>query len=407
MAKYSYDPAVLKGLGVGAFLGEVKVREAHIAAAPETDPVSEFNANFLAKSLHPSVQFALVDTVVEHPGAKSFVLVPDKEKGTESLAYFRAGQYVSVALEFDNAKLTRPYTIRSNPADALGTENTSYTLTVKRNAGGYASDYILDNWAKGTKVTLSAPLGDFCYQGLRDAKHVVALAGGSGITPFYSMAAAVASGLEDFDLTILYGSRGQDSILLADELLAVALKSHGRVKVVNILSDEEVPGFEHGFISAEMIKKYAPADDYSVFICGPKAMYRFLETEVLKLGLPKRRIRFELSGEFGDPAQDAAYPADAKGKVFTLKVLIRGREETVHAKSSQTLLAAMEAAGISVPSDCRSGQCGWCHSRLVNGEVFVPASHDGRRLADKKFGWIHPCSTYPLSDITLEIFPIL
>ena len=86
---------------------------------------------------------------------------------------------------------------------------------------------------------------------------------------------------------------------------------------------------------------------------------------------------------------------------------MRGEEYVTECKSSQSLLDAMEKAGIRVPSDCRSGICGWCHSRLVSGEVYVPAKADGRRLADKKFGWIHPCSSYPLSDIEIEVFPLL
>ena len=58
------------------------------------------------------------------------------------------------------------------------------------------------------------------------------------------------------------------------------------------------------------------------------------------------------------------------------------------------------------PAGCgRRGGCGWGHSRLVSGGVYVPAEVDGRRVADKKFGWIHPCVSYPLSDITLEVFP--
>ena len=58
------------------------------------------------------------------------------------------------------------------------------------------------------------------------------------------------------------------------------------------------------------------------------------------------------------------------------------------------------AAGQLLPL---GGQCGWCHSRLVSGEVFIPDEADGRREADKKFGWIHPCCTYPLSDIELDV----
>lgn len=406
MAKYNYDKKALKGLGVGAFLGEVKVREAKIAEASEDMPVSVFNSNILASKLHPHVQFVKVSAVKEHKDAKSFVLTADKSKGTETLAYFRAGQYISVGLMINGAMICKPYTLQSGPGDALG-EDRSYCITVKHSNGGFASEYILENWKEGTELAISGPLGDFYYQGLRDAKSVVALAGGSGITPFYSMASAIADGIEDFDLTILYGSRTADNILLGDELAGVAARSNGRVKVVNVLSDEEKEGYEHGLLTAELVKKYAPSGDYSLFVCGPKAMYPFIKGEVAKLGLSPRRARFELSGEFGDPSKDPKYPKEAAGKEFSVKVLIRGEEKTVKCRSEQSLLQAMEAGGISVPSDCRSGKCGWCHSRLISGEVFIPEDNDGRREADKKFGWVHPCSTYALSDIEIEIFPIM
>lgn len=398
--KYNYDKKLLKSLGVGPFLGQVKLREKMIAAADDKPPVSIYNANILAKKLHPAVQHAVVAEIVDHGDAKSYVLKPDAEAGTQQLAYFRAGQYLSIALDVGSARVSRPYTIRSCPKDALCG---SYTVTVRRGANGFASDAILDGWCVGTKVALSGPLGEFYHQELRDAKHVVALAGGSGITPFYSMAAAIADGTEDFDLTILYGNRTKDSTLLGSELDAIAAASGGRVKVVHVLSDEEREGCEKGFITAELIRKYAPAGDYSIYVCGPKAMYAFLRTELPKLGLKARRIRMEVAGEYGDPTGDAAYPAEAKGKSFTITVTIRGEKQTVPCRAEQTLLSAMEAAGIRAPSHCRSGECGWCHSRLVSGEVYVPEDSDGRRLADKKFGWVHPCRTYPLSDVELEV----
>jgi len=346
------------------------------------------------------VQYAVVTTITDHGDAKSYTLTPDAEKGMEGLAYFRAGQYVSIALDIGEAKLNKPYTIRSCPKDAL---KGTYTITVKRTAKGFASDYILDNWTVGTKVKLSAPLGEFYHQELRDAKQVVALAGGSGITPFYSMAAAIADGTEDFTLTILYGSRTRDGILLGAELEAIAAASGGKVKVVNVLSDEEAEGCEKGFITAELIKKYAPEGDYSIYLCGPKAMYGFMEQELPKLGLKGRRIRKELPGEYGDPTGDEKYPKEAAGKTFTVTVLIRDKSQTVRCRADQTLLDALEKAGIRAPSHCRSGECGWCHSRLVSGDVYIPEDTDGRRLADKKFGWVHPCCSYPLSDVTLDV----
>lgn len=406
MGKYKYSRKGLKGLTPFPFLGEVKTRLKHIEAAPATIPQSVFNANILAKKLHPEVQHVKIAKVVDHGDAKSFTLVPNTEKGTTEMAYFRASQYVSVSLCIDGALVNKPYTIRSNPKDAMGSEGTSYTLTIKLTNPSYASKHILSTWKEGDEVDISGPLGDFYYQNLRDAGHVIAIAGGSGITPFYSMASAIADGIEDFDMTILYGSRMADGILLKDEIEAVAARSNGRVKVVHILSHEEKEGFEHGFITAELIKKYAPEGDYSVFMCGPKAMYTFEEGEMKKLGLPKRRYRMEMSGDYLGAANNADFPTEKKDCEYKLTVDIRGEKQTVVCKADESLLWAMERAGIKAPSHCRSGECGWCHSKLVSGDVYIPDDADGRRLADKKFGWIHPCCSFPLSDIEICVYPI-
>ena len=405
MAKYNYDKKALKGLTPFPFLGEVKTRTAAIEAAPATPPKSIYNPNILAKRLHPAVQHCLIAEIKDHGDAKSFTLVPNPAKGTTELAYFRASQYVSVALDIGGALVNKPYTIRSNPGDALGSENTSYTLTIKLTRPAYASAHILTNWKAGDEVDISGPLGDFYYQDLRDAKQVVAIAGGSGITPFYSMAAAIVDGIEDFDLTILYGSRTADGILLKDEIEALAAKSGGRVKVVHVLSEEEKEGYEHGFITAELIQKYAPEGDYSVFMCGPKAMYVFGEAQCKKLGLPKRRYRMEMSGDYLGAADNEDYPKAQAGQSYTLTVDIRGQKLTVPCRAGESLLWAMERAGIKAPSHCRSGECGWCHSRLVSGEVYIPADADGRRLGDIKFNWIHPCVSFPLSDVELCVYP--
>ena len=405
MAKYNYDKKVLKGLTPFPFLGEVKTRNAMIDAAPTTPPKSIYNANVLAKRLHPAVQHCRIAKVVDHGDAKSFTLVPDAEKGTKELAYFRASQYVSVALNIDGAPVHKPYTIRSGPKDALCTENNSYTLTIKRTAPAYASAYILDNWKEGDAVDISGPLGDFYYQDLRDKKNVIAIAGGSGITPFYSMAQAIVDGVEDFDLTILYGSRKADGILLKQEIEEVAARSGGRVRVVHVLSDEEQLRGDKAVLIAGLLLVGEDVDHPSVFMCGPKAMYVFGEAQCKRLGLPKRLYRMEMSGDYMGVVNNPDYPKDQIGTEYTLSVLIRGEKTEIPCKADESLLWALEKAGIKAPAHCRSGECGWCHSRLVKGQVYIPAEADGRRLGDIKFNWIHPCVSFPLSDIELEIFP--
>ena len=107
MAKYNYDKSTLKGLGVGAFLSEVKVREAHIAAGDEM-PQSVFNSNILAEKLHPEKQCVKIAKVVDHDDARSYTLVPDTSRGTEGMAYFRAGQYVAVELNIEAQGCSSP-----------------------------------------------------------------------------------------------------------------------------------------------------------------------------------------------------------------------------------------------------------------------------------------------------------
>lgn len=389
--KYNYDKSVLKGLGVGPFLNLVKTRDAQIQKAPSTMPVAESQTNFTARDLHPAIQNAKIVSITEFPGAKAYKL---ESLDGKRLAFFRAGQYTSVNLQIGPAYLSRAYSICSAPKAA------TYTLLIKE--AGFASDWINENWKVGDTVSFSGPLGEFYYTSLRDAKTVIAIAGGSGITPFYSMASSIVDGTEDFNLTILYGSRNQDAILLKDELKAIEEKSKGKVKVVHVLSEEKAEGFEQGFITAELIKKYAPKADYSIFMCGPKAMYEFEDKELAKLNLPRRRVRRELFGEYGNLERNSEYQKPEK-ESFSIKVQLNSCTKTVQCKANQTILSAIEEAGIKAPAHCRSGECGWCHSKLVSGKVFIPKEIDGRRLADVKFGWIHPCACYALSDLEIIV----
>ncbi len=367
----------------------------------KTTPAKEISAVFPinenAKRLHPDYQKMRISEVIDHAGAgaKTYVFKADKA------AYFRAGQYLSVALEIDGSVLTRPYSISSSPNRS---KNGEYSITVRRTPNGFASDWILDNWKVGDEVLLSEPLGSFFYEELRDSVDVIALAGGSGITPFLSMACAIRDKSENFNLTILFGSRNEESILFKDELDAIA-KECDKVKVVHVLSEEKKKGYEHGFINADIISKYAPKDkDYSVFMCGPEAMYRFAEGELQKLGLDRKHIRRELLGVTKKVWEKDGYPVDAKGKTFSVTVRMGEDEKVISASADEPVLAAIERAGIAAPSSCRSGECGWCRSKLVSGNVYVPEENDeGRRWSDKENGYIHPCSSFALSDLVLEV----
>ena len=391
-----------KKLKASKFIKMLPARQERFQSAKAELPTFSDNATALAKALHPKCQYLKVEAISDRSDdTKSFTLVPDTEKGTTSLAYFGAGKYLTVFETIEGMPITRAYSISSSPKDSL---NGKYVLTIKLVDGGLMSKYIFDTWQVGTSVKVSAPAGNFEYQPLRDAKNVICLAGGSGITPFISMANAVCDGDEDFNMTLLYGSRNYESILFREELAELEKKCD-KIKVIHILSDDSnsYDNTEKGFITADLIKKYAPTDeDYSVFLCGPQQMYEFVDKELEKLELPKKFIRHEMFGEFHNPATQADYP---QGVPETVKIKVTIQDETyvVEGSTNDSVMQTLEKNKISVPARCRSGECGFCHSHLLSGKVYVPKNLEYRRLADFKFGCIHPCCSFPITDLEIDV----
>ncbi len=387
-----------------AFRGLPGQRKKRIAQA-SAQPLPLHPVNQLAQQLHPA-KLQLVVTAVrdETKSTRTFRLAPNPDSDTESLPTFRAGQYVSLKANWDGSHITRPYSISSAPFEAQG-EGGFYEITMRKDDNGFFTPYVWDAWRAGTKVESSEPVGFFYYEPLRDATKVVGLAGGSGITPFRSMAREIVHGDLDADLLLLYGSSDEEDIVFYDELKQLEGMADGKVRVVHVLSCDVVSleGCEQGFITADVMRKYADVENSSFFVCGPQAMYPFVESELTKLELPPRKVRWEVYGERKEIATYPGFPTEAVDRMFQLRVHMGGMIVEIPAQATETILVAMERAGLAAPSQCRSGECGFCRSLLTSGDVFVVPDSDGRREADKQFGFIHPCSSYPLSDLELKV----
>jgi len=384
--KFSVNGTFKDSVNTIKFLTE---RKQFIDSAPAVLPTrtDDFGVNKVAKSLHPKEQKLVISRIEEHLSlAKSYYFKSETE-----LAYFKAGQYLTFKLEIGNSVVTRSYSIASSPASAL---NGEYQITVKRIADGFVSDYILDNWNEGDEVIAYAPEGNMTYCPLRDAQNIVAIAGGSGITPFLSLARAIDQGDEDCALTLLYGCRTSDEILFKSELDSLSEKND-KINVVYVLSHSDEDGYEKGFVGADIIKKYAPKGNYSIFVCGPGGMYKFLETELPKLQIERKYIRFEVFS--------SGKKVDEEPNEYNITVINRGNETVIKASSNETVLCAFERAGIEVPARCHTGECGFCRSKLVSGKVYIPEGEDKRRIADMQFNFIHPCCCYPESDLVVRI----
>ena len=369
-------------------------RDKAISEAEDKDINTSFPINSNAAKLHPSVQKMVVSRIIEREGSGARTLVLKKEDNSPA-AWFRAGQYVSVKMKIGQSYVTRPYSISSSPKLA---KDGKIFITVKENPGGFVADFILKELQEGDSVLVSGPEGNFYHDRLRDSCNVVAVAGGSGITPFLSMAYAIRDGIEDFNLTILFGSRTEKSILFRSELDSI-VEETDKVRVIHVLSDEEAPGFEHGFVTADLVRRYAPSD-YSLFICGPEGLYRHMEGVVEELGLPKRMVRREIIGVSGRMVSSVS---DSPEVFHKLSVIQGPYRYEITASSKETLLVAMERAGILAPARCRSGECGWCRSKILSGSVIIPTQNDFRRHMDRETDHIHPCVSFPASDIVLEV----
>ncbi len=385
---------ILKDIGGASRVTKAR-RAAFDKASSEPDyrdPIGE-----TARALHPGeLPLVVVSVRDASPTARTIRF----ESKTGHLPYFRPGQFLTIQLQLGKSYLTRPYSISSAPFETRG-EKSYVEITVRRSKGdGLVCDHLYENVKPGDEFLGEVGLGQFYYEPLRDAPDVVAIAGGSGITPFVSMAKAIKHGDMDCHLTILYGSVSENDIILKDELEQCVCDN---VKVVHVLSGDN-PDWkgEKGFIDDKIIKKYS-SPDTTYFVCGPQVMYDFAAKSLEKLHVQKRRIRFEVFGQARDITKFEGFPIEKANEVYTIK-LVRGvHVDEIPAKACESILVAIERAGIKLENSCRSGSCGFCRSRVLEGDYFVCPNNDGRRAADKDYGYVHACSTYPLSDLTVRI----
>ena len=151
-------------------------------------------------------------------------------------------------------------------------------------------------------------------------------------------------------------------------------------------------------VGDELKKAFNRPDDEEYFSLAKEA-----QRQTEKLGIKKRRIRYGAAEEY-KPAKAEDFPKEKAG-TYSLTVKMHDRVQTISCSSDEPLLVALERAGIKAPSQCRRGTCGWCRSKLVSksDSVFIPADIGKRRAADKTYGYIHPCCTFPIGNVIIYL----
>ena len=348
-----------------------------------TDQIKyNYKLNELVNIIHPKkIKVMVSKIIVENLETKTFVLKPVKG----AMPNFKAGQYIVLDVFKNNHTYKRSYSITSSPKNL-----DSYQITVKKVRNGIVSNYLLNEVRVGMEFTIHGPFGEFTYNKLRDQKDVLALVGGSGITPIMSLARAINDQIEDFNLTIIYGENEAKELIFKKELDELASKNE-KINVHYVLSDEISSVYETGLISKEMISKYE-VGKYSYFVCGPIHFYHHLNEIFKELDIPNKFIRSDIYKE---------NEVELHHIEHTLKVITNDEEILIPCYEDESLSQAMEEGNIKAPRRCLVGVCGYCRSKLIDGKI--KTDETSVREADKDYNYIHPCVSYPLSDVTIKL----
>ncbi|HVW40141.1 MAG TPA: PDR/VanB family oxidoreductase [Amycolatopsis sp.] len=260
----------------------------------------------------------VVSRTVEAEGVVSFVL------GGGDLPGWEPGAHIDVEVR---PGLIRQYSLCGDPGDPH-----HWRIAVLREEPGRGgSRYLHDHVSVGGALRVSEPRNNFP---LIPAERHVFVAGGIGITPLLPMLARAR------DWTLFYGGRNRSRMAFLDELGRYG----DRVRVL--------PEDEHGLLP---LAEIFAASDGPVYCCGPEPLLAAAERLCQPGRLRVERFHPREIGEAG-PAREFEVLASASG-------------QTVRVGAGESILDALDAAGVPMPSSCREGTCGTCETTIVEGEV--------------------------------------
>jgi ferredoxin-NADP reductase len=336
----------------------------------------------------------------ETPDVKTFRLA-SPDGGPLPFAY-EAGQYLNLALTIDGKRVNRSYTIASSP-----TRGGHCEISVKRAADGYGSRHLHETWREGDRIKVSAPAGVFTFMP-GDARRVVLIAGGIGITPLLSMIRSLTDRSWSGEIFLLYAVRTVADIAFRDEIEWLA-RRHPNLHVRVVVSrDPDTPwNGARGSITREVIADFVPGlAGGPVYVCGPAPMMTAMREILVGMGVPDAEILQEAFVSRPAIEVEASDGSAAAAEVLgepdpSASIAFRRAGRSVDAVGDRTVLEAAEDAGVAIPSECRSGICGQCKTKLVAGQVAMDVQ-DALSASERAKGLILACQARPLCPIEVD-----
>jgi ferredoxin-NADP reductase len=250
----------------------------------------------------------------------------------EALPHFSGGAHIIVTMN-DNGHMRRnAYSIMSPPHDPKAYEIS--VLRVIDSRGG--SVFMHEKVREGDNLTISYPVNLF-QPDWRARKHLL-IAGGIGITPYMAMMQQFARQGSAFELH--YGMRSRDQ----GAYWQVLAEMYGQNKVKTYFDAEG------SFVPVERLISSQPLGTH-LYVCGPSGMIDAVLKAARDFGWPQENLHSE------------KFLASQPGKPFDIDLMRSGK--TVHVGHHESMLEAIEAAGIDPPYLCRGGACGQCETAVA------------------------------------------
>jgi ring-1,2-phenylacetyl-CoA epoxidase subunit PaaE len=324
--------------------------------------------------------------------------VPDEQA---ELFRFHQGQYLTVRHEVGGQDVRRSYSI------CAGLDDGELRVGVRKVAGGLFSNWLHEHLKAGDTLQVMPPQGKFFVPlAPEHPRHYLAFAGGSGITPILSIMKTVLVREPGSRFTLVYGNRRAASTMFKEELEDLKNRHMTRLTLHHVFSDEQVDSpLNVGIMNRDKIAEFLrtvvnPQAVDHVFVCGPYAMNDEAEAALLAAGVPPEKIHIERFGIALQSAGDLAkLHAPQAGDADNAKVtIVRDglTREIVFRQSDPSILDAAAAAGMDVPFSCKSGVCGTCRAKLVEGQVRMDRNFalEKHEVAD---GFVLTCQAHPLT----------
>ncbi|CAJ1579233.1 ferredoxin--NADP reductase [[Mycobacterium] wendilense] len=338
------------------------------------------------------LELQVADVIAETEDARSLVFaVPGGADAAEIPAErlrYSPGQFLTLRVPSDRTgSVARCYSLCSSPFT-----DEPLTVTVKRTADGYASNWLCDNAHAGMRIHVLAPSGTFVPKSL-DGDFLL-MAAGSGITPMMSICKSVLS-QGSGQVTLLYANRDEKSVIFAEALRELAAEYPDRLSVVHWL--ESVQGLPS---AAALGRLAAPFTGRQVFICGPGPFMAAARDALQALDVPADQVHVEVfksldSDPFAKVVIDGG--ADDDQPPATAVVTLDGQTHELSWPRSAKLLDVLLDKGLDAPFSCREGHCGACAVLLKDGTVDMDIN-DVLEQSDLDEGLILGCQARPKSD---------